>query len=101
MGRLITDNEFYCCKCGQRGLPIIRTAGAEREAGHLKKLWCMNCKQEVNHAECIPFSKYTYQEFLLEYNYNNFDEQQNRKEKFGIFKSNLIKKGVDIYGEKE
>lgn len=101
MGRLVTDHEFYCCRCGNRGLPVIRKSGQEREAGHLKKLWCIKCKQETNHAECVPFSKYSHQEFLLEFKYNNFDEQQNRKEKFGIFKSKLIKKGVDIYAEEE
>ena len=102
MGRLITDHEFYCCKCGQKGLPIVRTAGTEREAGHLKKLYCLYCGTERNFCEINPkATKYTYDDFLLEFNYGNFDEQQNRKEKFGIFKSKLIKKGVDIYGEKE
>ena len=97
----VLDHKFYCCRCGNCGIPIVRRKGKEREAGHLKKIWCMNCGMETNHAECCPGTKYTYDEFLLEFQYNNFDEQQNRIQPFGIFKDSLIKQGVDIYGEEE
>ena len=33
-------SDFYCTECGRKGIPIIRIAGKEREAGHLKKLYC-------------------------------------------------------------
>ena len=33
----ITTSEFYCTKCGRRGIPIARRIGSQREAGHLKK----------------------------------------------------------------
>ena len=76
--KLITDNEFYCCICGSRGIPIVRRKGAEREAGHLKKLFCLNCGKETNHAECRPWSGYTREDFMTEFNYHNFDEKGNR-----------------------
>lgn len=97
MAKFILDEEFYCCKCGNKGMPVIRQVGKERSAGHLKKLWCLTCNGPVNHAECIPNSKYTYNEFMLEYKYHNFDEEQNRIMPFGEFKNKLIKEGVDIY----
>lgn len=95
--KYVTDNEFYCCKCGVRGIPILRKSGQAREAGHLKKLWCLNCKEEVNFCEINPFSTvYTYKDFLLEFKYHNFDERQNRIKPYGIFKNELVKQGVDI-----
>ena len=74
-----TISDFYCTKCGKKGIPIARKLGHEREAGHLKKLYCLYCKQEWDHAECKPFSHYTHEDFLIEFNYNNFDETGIRK----------------------
>ena len=91
MPKLITDNEFYCTKCGSKGLPIVRKTGSERETGHLKKIYCLKCKQEVNHVEVKLLSKYEYGDFLIEYHYGNFNEQGERKEKFGTFKDKLIR----------
>ena len=68
------DSNFYCTKCGNKGIPIARKKGAEREAGHLKKLFCLHCNQERNHVECKPFSHYDYEDFKLEMSYGNFDE---------------------------
>ena len=93
----IKGEEFYCCKCSEKGIPILRQTGKERGAGHLKKLWCLTCNQETNHAECIPGSKYTYKDFLIEFKYGNFDEQQNRRMTYNQFKNKLLKEGVDIY----
>lgn len=76
-------NDFYCTKCGQKGIPIIRRKGAEREAGHLKKLWCLNCNKEVNHVECKENSKYDYKDFIIEFEYGNFDTEGNRIRKYG------------------
>lgn len=45
-------HEFYCVRCGNRGIPIARNEAAQREKGHLKKLYCIHCKEEVNHYEC-------------------------------------------------
>lgn len=68
----ITTSDFYCVKCGQKGIPIARKIGSQREAGHLKKLYCINCGQEVNHAEVRPFGAYNYDDFKLEYDLGRF-----------------------------
>ena len=86
MGTIIS-NDFYCTQCGNKGIPIARRRGAEREAGHLKKLYCLKCKKEQNHVECKPFSHYDYEDFLLEKEYDNFDENGNRKMKYGELRS--------------
>ena len=91
------DDEFYCCRCGNRGIPIARKECRNREAGHLKKLFCIYCNKETNHAECKPNSKYSFNEFKLEFNYHNFDNEQNRIMPFGEFKDKLMREGVDIY----
>lgn len=44
-------HDFYCLKCGRKGIPIQRSRGHMREKGHRKKLYCMYCRQEVNHIE--------------------------------------------------
>ena len=77
--KLTSASEFYCIKCGKKGIPIPRKKGAEREAGHLKRIYCIYCKQEWNHIECKPFSHYDYEDFLIEQKYNNFDKDGNRK----------------------
>ena len=76
--KMIIDHEFYCCICGNRGLPIVRRKGAERESGHLKKLFCLTCNKETNHAECVPNTKYDKTDFWTEYYNNNFDKDGNR-----------------------
>lgn len=95
MGRgNFTTSDFYCTRCGRQGIPIARRLGAEREAGHLKKLFCLNCKAEVNFCEIKHgATRYTYQDFLLEYENGNFDEKGNRKKSYGQFKQDLVKEG--------
>ena len=29
-----TTSDFYCLKCGKKGIPIARKIGSQREAGH-------------------------------------------------------------------
>ena len=70
------SHEFYCCKCGNKGINIARRRGQYREQGHLKRLYCIHCKQEVNFCECD--SNYTHEDFLFEFKNGNFDEHQNR-----------------------
>lgn len=94
MAKYNLDDDFYCCKCGKKGFPIVRVRGKEREVGHLKKLWCINCKQEINHAECRVGSRYDYNDFMLEFEHGNFDEKQNRIMQYGLFKDKLVKAGV-------
>lgn len=95
MKNIIIDEEFYCTQCGSRGIPIPRRKGAEREAGHLKKLFCLNCGKETNHAECKPFSKYNYDDFKIEFEYGNFDNDGNRIRTYNQLKE-LIKNGEII-----
>ena len=77
-------SNFYCTQCGNKGVPIWRRAGAEREAGHLKRLFCLNCNKETNHVECRQGNaKYTYEDFLIEFEHNNFDTDGNRVMSYG------------------
>lgn len=46
------EHEFYCIKCGKRGIPLSRKTGFQKERFHRKKLFCLYCKEEVNHIEC-------------------------------------------------
>lgn len=75
-------SDFYCTQCGNKGIPLIRIAGKEREPGHLKKLFCLHCQKETNMVEIRNRGKYTLDNFLNEFNNNNFDKEGNRKEKW-------------------
>lgn len=98
------EDEFYCTKCGNRQkFNIPRPLSKQRPAGHLKKMYCFTCKKERNFVECKPFaSKYNYQDFLLEFHCQNFDERGNRKKDFNIFKrevtNTLSKHNLTIEG---
>lgn len=46
------EHSFYCCRCGKKGLPIQRPCGMKRERGHKKNLYCIYCKEVINHVEC-------------------------------------------------
>ena len=65
-------SEFYCTRCGKRGIPIIRRPGQQREPGHLKKLYCLNCNEEVNHVEIRPYGSYRYEDFEEEFQLGRF-----------------------------
>lgn len=76
----IIDSDFYCTQCHKKGLPVWRKLGREREPGHLKKLYCFYCKKETNHIEIKQNNQnYTYEDMIIEFTYNNFDENGNRK----------------------
>ena len=62
-----TKSRFFCTCCGREGIPIQRKKGSEREAGHLKQLYCIYCKKEVNHAEVREIGGYTIEDFKKEY----------------------------------
>jgi hypothetical protein len=47
-----SEHSFYCCGCGQKGLPLMRPDSAKRERGHKKNLYCIYCKKVINHIEC-------------------------------------------------
>lgn len=65
-------SEFYCVECGNKGIPIARRISQQREAGHLKKLFCLHCQKETNHAEIRPFGSYLYTDFEEEFKLGRF-----------------------------
>lgn len=65
-------SDFYCTQCGNKGIPIARKVGSQREAGHLKKLYCMYCQEEVNHVEIRPYGQYNYEDFKREFELGRF-----------------------------
>lgn len=69
-----TTSEFYCTRCGKKGIPIARKIGKQREAGHLKRLYCLYCREEINHAEVRPFGEYNYEDFQMEFELGRFLE---------------------------
>lgn len=86
-------SDFYCTKCSYKGIPIVRTVGQEREPGHLKKIFCLHCQQEVNMVEIRPVGKYTLDDFLIEYDNGNFTPDGNRIEPWGTFVAKIKQKG--------
>ena len=47
-----SEHSFYCIKCGNKGIPLMRRQSLQHEKMHRKKLYCLYCKEEVNHVEC-------------------------------------------------
>lgn len=46
------EHSFYCINCGNKGIPLMRKQGFKHGGMHRKKLYCVTCRQEVNHVEC-------------------------------------------------
>lgn len=46
------NHSFYCISCGNVGIPIMRKQGQKRGSMHRKRLYCVHCRQDVNHIEC-------------------------------------------------
>lgn len=65
-------SDMYCTSCGKKGIPVARTMGQTREAGHLKKLYCIFCKKDTNHAEVRQYGKYTVDIFNKEFQTGRF-----------------------------
>ena len=70
--KTVVKNDFYCTECGNRGIPAARTTRHQREAGHLKRMYCLFCKKETNHAEIRPFGNYRYEDFREEFELGRF-----------------------------
>lgn len=49
--QLDLTSEFWCINCGNKGIPIVRERGHRRGPGHRKAMYCITCKQTVNHVE--------------------------------------------------
>ena len=67
-----TPSRFFCTKCGREGIPVHRKKGQEREAGHLKKLYCMYCGDYINHVEIKEIGSYSIEDFKQEYDLGRF-----------------------------
>ena len=46
------EHTFWCIKCGKQNFPLQRKVNHRHGKHHRKKLWCINCKQEINCVEC-------------------------------------------------
>lgn len=49
--KMDTLSEFWCIRCGNRGIPIMREKGSIRSKGHRKALYCVRCRMVLNHIE--------------------------------------------------
>ena len=78
-GRHFTISNFKCTVCGKEGIPIGRRQSRQREFGHLKKLYCCNCKAEVNFVECNEIN-YTIEDYKKEIQDGVFKDSDVRKE---------------------
>ena len=91
--RNLLISDFYCTRCGSKNYPVWRIKGKEREIGHLKNLYCLNCGRETNQIEIKPDQRYTFEDFKLEFEAGNFDEETGeRKQSFNKVKE-LINNG--------
>lgn len=48
-------SDFYCCNCATKGMPIARKLSKQKEVEHYKVIYCLVCKQELNHIEVREF----------------------------------------------
>lgn len=50
MGKQYEISSFYCTKCASK-IELPRKSSKKREKGHLKKIYCIHCKEDINHYE--------------------------------------------------
>lgn len=84
-------SRFFCTQCGREGISVTRKKGQERKSGHLKKLFCLYCQDEVNHAEIRPHvDTYTYEDFKEEFEKGRFKDgvRSSIDELYGCTKTN-------------
>lgn len=70
-------HDFYCTKCGNKGLSLPRKIGQLREPGHLKKMYCVHCQDEHNFAELSV--RYKKEDFMYEFKTGNFIDGNRQK----------------------
>ena len=51
------SHDFYCINCGNKGIELMRQQSHQHKRYHRKKLYCLNCKCEVNHIECKTYDE--------------------------------------------
>lgn len=74
------QHDFYCILCGRKGIPVARGSEKIREKHHRKKLYCIFCKQEVNHIECR--SDEEVQEFRLAFEAGEYKEEAEKSREY-------------------
>lgn len=82
------QSRFFCTECGNEGICIMRPKGQIREPGHLKKLYCIHCKKEVNHVEIKENDDYTIEDFKREFELGRFKDGQRIENKNLLLCSN-------------
>jgi hypothetical protein len=50
MAKSMTYSDFYCTQCTNK-LSLPRKNSKQREKMHLKSIYCIKCKDEINHYE--------------------------------------------------
>lgn len=76
----LSTSTFYCLRCGNK-VPLPRKKGKIREKHHLKQIYCIKCKEDINHLEV--------REFDFDFDYDDF---MNKIEE-GFFKDKEKKEG--------
>ena len=54
--RYVTS-EFHCPEC-EFVMPLPRNCGRQREKGHIKNIWCPQCKKEMRFKEIRYIESY-------------------------------------------
>ena len=62
------EHDFYCIRCGNKGIPLSRNRGHQHGRFHRKKLYCIHCHEDTNHAEVRHLGKYMYQDYFYHMN---------------------------------
>ena len=69
------SHKFFCIKCGNAGIPVQRPSNKLREKFHRKKLYCIHCKEYINHVEVKNWEEE--QEFRQQFENGEFIEEAN------------------------
>lgn len=74
MSKMIS-NRFYCLKCANKNFSIPRKQSDKRKHGHFKKMFCLTCKEEINHLEVREFEvDFDYERFQWDVANGKYDE---------------------------
>ena len=64
MSRAVTYSTFYCTECANK-ISLPRLKSKQREKQHLKNIYCIKCKYQVNHYEVRDCDNdFIFEEFL-------------------------------------
>lgn len=95
----MNKSRFFCTQCGKEAFPVFRPKSKSRETGHLKKLFCLYCNEEVNCVELAETNSYTREDFELEFDNFNFNPDGTRVQTLNQLKAAIRNGELDYYGE--